>query len=106
MGCLRHHSREPILVDGDRFSVLQDAHANHRMRIVQPYCQKAIFAVKDDGQIAGPSRVALAGNRSLEQPGMPVPQRTFRRRRHAQGDAPLGWAWDMRHGTHEPANRK
>ena len=65
------------------------------MRIVQAHGQEIALAIKDDGQVARNSLVALPADRLIEQPGMSMPQRPLRLRCDVHGDAPVGGAGNL-----------
>lgn len=79
----RQSGTPPFRVNGGRLAVLQDAHPDGRMGVVQAHGQKVALAVKDHGQITGSTRVALLADRPLEQPRMPPPQCSLRLWCHA-----------------------
>ncbi len=64
----------PVAVDGARFSRVQNADANGRIRVEQSNGQEAVLAVENHGQFAGFAVPILFADAAREQPRRPAPQ--------------------------------
>ena len=66
---------------------MQDAHTDRGGGVLQTDREKATLVIEDDGEVAGHTRVTLFGDGLIEDPGVPLPQRTLCRRVDAHGNS-------------------
>jgi hypothetical protein len=85
----------PRRVDGSRSALVQHAHPDGTLRIVETHSQEAVFAVKNDGDIPGTAVSFLAGDGAFIHPGVSLTDGDFGGRRYPQRQARRLQGWRL-----------